>query len=273
MNSTLTALVFTCLTLTATPAFSSSPADDNNAQMILDACRQTHSIHMFQRQFDEAVNVAVNSSQSMTTTTKERVSENLRALLSIESLLLAYQREFAEIEAQGAHEIQRWCLSPIGTRIIKSEEKDSPDEDAAVIMSRALASIRNAKNPENRRNSMVELVNSSHLSELAPETIGVVAAINLGAQELAKPKDLRLSRADFIRALVDLGREMQRDLTPLFEAGIVDSYANVSDEDLAAYVLFLKSAAGKAWVKASYSVMHRYFKSAVRSIVDAVATR
>ncbi|MHB1215309.1 MAG: hypothetical protein ACYCY9_10010 [Thiobacillus sp.] len=273
MNSTLTALVFACLTLTAAPAFSSSPADGNNAQMIWDACRQTHSIHKLQRQFDEAVNVAVNSSQSMTTTAKERVSENLKALLSIESLLLAYQREFAEIDAQGAHEIQRWCLSPIGKRIIKSEEKESPDEDAAAIMNRALASIRNTKNPENRRNSIVELVNSSHLSELAPETIGMTAAIHLAAQELEKPEDLRLSRADFIRALVDLGREMQRDLTPLFEAGIVDSYADVSDEDLAAYVLFLKSAAGKAWAGASYSAMHRYFKSAVRGMVDAVAPR
>ena len=120
---------------------------------------------------------------------------------------------------------------------------------------------------------MVEFVNSSHLSELAPETIGVVAAIYLGAQELAKPEDLRLSRADFVRAVVDLGREMQRDLTPLLEAVIVDSYADVSDEDFAAYMLFLKSAAGKAWAKASYTAVHRYFKFTVLGVVDAVAPR
>lgn len=245
-------------------------ASAQEANAILQACGQTKSIQKMQQMFDDSVIRAVKALTTTPAAKRDRIAEKLRTLLNPETLPLNYQREFAALGAKESQEIYQWCLSPIGRKIIAVEERDSDDDDPADITGRALASIRNARNPEARQNNLKQFVQLTHLSEIMPESIAVVATLYLAAEDLGKPDDQRQSRASFLETLVNLGRDLQRDLTPLFEAIIVDSYAELSDDELAAYVLFLQSTAGIAWADADYYALHGYFSSTVRTIFDGV---
>jgi hypothetical protein len=236
-------------------------ASAQEANAILQACGQTKSIQKMQQTFDDSVGSAVKALTTTPSAKRDQIAEKLRTLLNPETLTLSYQREFAALGAKENQEIYRWCLSSLGRKIIAAEDSDIGDDDPADIVGRALASIRNASNPEARRNNLKQFVQIAHLSEAMPESIAVVAIIHLAAEELGKPHDQRLSRVSFAEALVHHGRDLQRDFMPLVEAMIVDSYAEVSDDELAAYVLFLQSAAGKAWADAGYYALHGYFSS------------
>jgi hypothetical protein len=262
-------LLVSCLFAFATTMHQAS-AQETNA--ILEACGQAKSIKKLQQLFvDDSVSSAVKVLTTTPAAKRDRIAEKLRTLLKPETLVLNYQREFAALGAKESQEIYQWCLSPIGRKIIAIEERDSEDDDPADITGRALASIRNARNPDARRNNLKQFIQLSHLSETMPESIAVVATLHLAAEDLGKPDDQRLSRASFLETLVNLGRDLQRDFTPLFEAIIVDSHSELSDDELAAYVRFLQSGAGKAWAEADYYALHGYFSSTVRSIFDGVA--
>lgn len=201
-----------------------------------------------------------------------RVSASLESALAVDELYGGYRRELQELSAAEVHDVVGWCASTVGQRIVAAEEKESPEERPDDVIGRALKSIRSAKNPAVRRDQIATIVNGSRLNKAMPETMATVAAIFLGAEELAKPDGERLAHSDFIRALIDMARDMQADLTPVFEAEVVNTYAEVSDEDLQAYVLFLQTPAGQAWARAGHRGLHQYLASAVRSIAH-VATR
>lgn len=245
------------------------PANAEDVQSVLDHCGHTVALGKLGREIEGVRDKAVGTLHE---SVQASVSASLESALAVNELYGGYRRELQELSAAEVHDVARWCASAVGQRIVAAEEKESPEERPDDVIGRALKSIRSAKNPAVRRDQIATIVNVSRLNKAMPETMAMVAAIFLGAEELAKPEGERLAHSDFIRALIDIARDMQADLTPVFEAEVVNTYAEVSEEDLQVYVLFLQTPAGQAWARAGHRGLHQYLASAVRSIAH-VATR
>lgn len=149
-----------------------------------------------------------------------------------------------QINSKQVPALRHWFATKLGKAITAMEEAASADQTDPQAVARQGAALLSAMTPE-RRSLIQELVHVTRAAELLAQlSIDTAIAVHRGVLSV-NPRAQGGSAAGMLRFLEAQKPQVQRSLTVLVLASSAMAYAPLPTADLAQYVTFLKSDAGR----------------------------
>lgn len=161
----------------------------------------------------------------------DRLRANLKATLS------------QGLQAQHLQPVEAWYASDLGRRVAALDREAGARSDVAAVMQDGAALLQSMSASRRAQlEQMVEVVQGAEL--LASLAINTALAVQLGAQSVLPGRPGPTAQA--LRDQLHLQRPRLVDnFRRLMLASTASGYASLADEDLAQYLVFLQSAAGR----------------------------